>query len=373
MNKHFETKPKISVVMAVHNGAAYLDQSIRSILTQTFFDFEFIIIDDGSTDETGTILDRFENADRRIRVFHENKEGLCPSLNKGCNLARGEYIARMDADDISLPMRFARQCRFLDGHPDVAMCGSWVKKIGRSIGNVWRFPAESDVISCRMLFANPVAHPTAMIRKSALSEIGFYDEDCLCTEDYACWAKLVEKRKIANIPEVLLKYRIHSSQKGRSDSDEIRKREYKRIQALQLRRLGLSPTAVDMDVHYLLSVARIATTSVHPNLELMKSAGEWLLRIRQSNERTQIYSEHALLSTLALYWYFFCRSCTAVGPGAWDIYRRSWLCRGGSVNGLQKAAFIAKSVLRYDVNNRQYFLKVGDKLFSFREKLRGRK
>ena len=128
--------PRISCVLAVWNGEAYLPESIRSIQAQTFHDWELIVIDDGSTDRTDQILDQFQRKDTRIRVYHQSKQGLVASLNQGILAARGEYIARMDADDISMPDRFATQLNYLDRHHNIGVCGSWIETFGADSSEV---------------------------------------------------------------------------------------------------------------------------------------------------------------------------------------------------------------------------------------------
>ena len=369
MNRVAENSSLVSVVMAVYNAGQYLEKSIGSILNQTFGEFEFIIINDGSTDETATILNSFGDADNRIKVFHHENRGFHPALNVGCKLATGKYIARMDADDISLPERFARQLSFLETYPEIAVCGSWVKKIGKSRGNVWRLPTNPDEIRCTLLFNNPIAHPAAMIRRDALAEVGYYDETYLYTGDYACWTKIAEKRAIANIPEVLLHYRVHPAQMGTSYSDDLRASEHKRGQAYQLERMGLSPTREGIDIHNFLSVVKLPTTPVYPSFNSMQKANEWLLKLKTANDRSQVYSEPMFSQILSTHWYFLCRANTKIGLGAWRTYSSSPLVENKRIAAREKAAFVLKSVLRYDVNNRLYLFKIARKFFALQEKL----
>ena len=124
--------PKISVVMPAYNAAEYLDEAIRSILNQTFRDFEFIIINDGSTDDSISILDKQQKLDSRIRVYHQENQGMIAALNRGCRLARGKYIARMDADDISLPGRLEKQLKYMERHPQIGILGTWIYSIDKN-------------------------------------------------------------------------------------------------------------------------------------------------------------------------------------------------------------------------------------------------
>ena len=123
--------PKVSVVMSAYNAAAYLDEAVSSILDQTFRDFEFIIINNGSTDDTGPILDKYQKLDSRIRVYYHEQQGLARALNYGCRLARGQYIALMDADDISYAQRLEKQLEYIEGHPQIGILGTWICKIDK--------------------------------------------------------------------------------------------------------------------------------------------------------------------------------------------------------------------------------------------------
>lgn len=151
--------PLISVVMAVYNGADYLVPAIDSILQQTYSHFEFIIINDGSTDDTTKILQHYEQLDERIKVYAQANQGLPISLNRGIRLARGKYIARMDADDISLPERFAKQVEFMESHPEVGVCGTQIKMIGEN-SYVDAYPSSHPAIQCWLLLASGIAHPS---------------------------------------------------------------------------------------------------------------------------------------------------------------------------------------------------------------------
>ncbi|HAS7841575.1 TPA: glycosyltransferase family 2 protein, partial [Vibrio cholerae] len=137
------SSPKISVVMSVYNGEKYLGEAIDSILKQTFSDFEFIIINDGSTDKTLEIIKSYMKKDDRIVLVSRENKGLIVSLNEGLDLAKGQYIARMDADDISIKSRFEKQIEFLDSNPDIGVCGTWVEVFGENIkSKKWKMPTQ---------------------------------------------------------------------------------------------------------------------------------------------------------------------------------------------------------------------------------------
>lgn len=220
--------PIVTVLMPVYNGERYLDEAIKSILTQTFTDFEFLIIDDNSTDRTHDIIKSY--SDSRIRLTkNDQKIGLVESLNKGILLANGEYVARMDADDISTQNRLEKQVKFLDNHPEVGICGSWIKTYGEGINRVIRYPITDGGIRCKLFFFNPFAHPSVIMRKNVLLELfEIYCNDQCYGEDYEMWTRL-RTTKFANIPHVLLFYRIHThavslihNQKQQQNTDKIR-------------------------------------------------------------------------------------------------------------------------------------------------------
>lgn len=159
------TPPRVSVVLCVYNQADYLPEAMGSILGQTLTDLELIVVDDGSTDSSPEVIHRF--TDPRIRyVRNERNLGHAGSLNRGRALARGRYLAIMDSDDISLPERLARQADFLDAHPDVAMCGSWVETFGART-EVRRFPTEPAALAVHLLLSCPFSTPTVMLRQAA--------------------------------------------------------------------------------------------------------------------------------------------------------------------------------------------------------------
>ena len=156
--------PRVTVLMSVYNGQGFLRQAIQSILNQTFTDFEFLIIEDGSTDATVEIVRSFP--DQRIKLcLNGSNIGLISSLNQGLSLATGEYIARMDADDISLSTRLERQVAFMDAHPSVGVCGSWLETFGIPPKSRWCPPADDAQIRCEHLFHSVIYHPTVILRK----------------------------------------------------------------------------------------------------------------------------------------------------------------------------------------------------------------
>lgn len=205
-----ENGPFISVLMCVYNGEEYLAEAIGSILNQSYSNFEFIIINDGSTDKSESIILSFE--DDRIRyVKNESNLKLIPSLNKGLNLVKGKYIVRMDADDICFPNRIEEQVDFLERHPDAGVVGCFVTTLGQDNGRVIKFKTQPDEIKFKLFFNNHVFHPTVVIRTSLIRDFGFKYENYLHAEDYQLWIRISRVSNIYIIPKVFLKYRIHGN------------------------------------------------------------------------------------------------------------------------------------------------------------------
>lgn len=203
--------PKVSVLMPVYNCRPFIEESVNSILNQTFTDFEFIIIDDCSVDGTFEYLQTL--TDPRIKlVRNEKNSGIAISLNLGIEMVKGIYIARMDGDDISFPDRFAKQVMFMDEHPEIILCGGGYQSIGSS--NFIFIPKSSheDIILYLMNYS-PIAHPTVFFRTKILKNNNIrYQPEYVPAEDYKMWTVLSEYGKFANLTDILLYYRVHKNQ-----------------------------------------------------------------------------------------------------------------------------------------------------------------
>jgi len=194
--------------MAVYNGEKYLREAIESILDQTYTNFEFLIINDGSSDKTEEIILSYN--DKRIRyIKNEQNLKLIASLNKGLDLAKGKYIARMDADDISMPKRLEKQVEFLEKHPKVGLLGTWVRTRGLKENYDVHFEQGHSKIRARLFLTNYIHHPTVMVRMDVLNINNLHYPNVPHAEDYALWIKLSEYCELEIFPEVLLNYRVH--------------------------------------------------------------------------------------------------------------------------------------------------------------------
>jgi glycosyltransferase involved in cell wall biosynthesis len=199
--------PRISVVMSVYNGGVHLEAAIASILEQSYRDFEFIIINDGSTDSSEKIISSFK--DPRIQLVQQENRGLVASLNRGIELAKGGYIARMDADDVSLSGRFAKQVEFLDENPTYVLVGGGLRFIDENSNPTIESPllVGDAEIRLEMLVRCPFGHGSVMYRTAAMRQSGSYRQSYWPAEDYDAWSRLASSGKFANLNETVMLYR----------------------------------------------------------------------------------------------------------------------------------------------------------------------
>lgn len=202
----------VTVLMAVFNGRRYLREAVESILNQTFRDFEFLIIDDGSTDDSPQILNEYARADSRIRIVSQTNRGLTKTLNQGIVLARGQFIARMDADDIALPDRLQKQVDYLLAHPHCVMIGSRVMLVdpdGSPIREICDEQTHEEIDSALISHGWPLVHPAVTMRTQAVRDIGGYAEKYRTNQDHDLFLRLAEHGRVVNLPDLLLHYRQH--------------------------------------------------------------------------------------------------------------------------------------------------------------------
>ncbi|HEY8750494.1 MAG TPA: glycosyltransferase [Tepidisphaeraceae bacterium] len=236
--------PRVSVVMPVYNAERFLRAAVESSLTQTFTDFELIAVDDGSKDSSLAILREYEKKDCRVRIVSRPNTGIVGALNDGIAAARGELIARMDSDDICLPDRFAKQVAFLDSHPDHVLVGSQVMLIDPEAADLCpkrdtEFTHEA-IDTAHLNHRWPLVHPTIIVRKSALSRIGGYRSKFEWLEDLDLFLRLAEVGRMASLPDVLLRYRLHTGSvchTREADQDAIRPALFAEV----YQRRGLKP------------------------------------------------------------------------------------------------------------------------------------
>lgn len=209
-------EPMVTVLMSVYNGEKFLKEAMESILNQTFTDFEFLIINDGSTDKSVEIIESYD--DSRIRLINNEKNlKLIASLNKGISLARGKYIARMDCDDVSMPERLEKEVEFLENNPEYGLVGSCITVIDGEGREQYKkdYPSNNDLIKLFLSLCCPLAHGSIMAKTELFRQNLYGSEEYPAVEDYELWNRMARTTKIHNIPEYLFKYRVY----GESFSD----------------------------------------------------------------------------------------------------------------------------------------------------------
>ena len=215
---------KVTILLPAYNAALYLRDSLDSIMRQAFKDFDVLLIDDGSMDDTSKIAIEYSNIDRRIKYYKNEKNiGLIKTLNKGLSLAKGEYIVRMDADDIMFDDRLYKQVKYMDSNPECFVCGGQMEYIGGLTGMAPILPQKYEDLLYLSLINCPLYHPTTIIRNSAIKQFGLkYNDSYKHVEDYKFWSDIIfsHPNSIANIKDVVLFYRISNNQITAKYSDE---------------------------------------------------------------------------------------------------------------------------------------------------------
>jgi glycosyltransferase involved in cell wall biosynthesis len=216
--------PLISVILPVYNAALYIEESIKSILNQTYSNFELIVIDDGATDNSAELIKKFK--DDRIRFYSQSNMGMAKTLNKAIDMANGKFIARQDADDISLPQRFEKQVQFLLASPEVNLLGTSAEiiPVQNNIRRFHKHPVDDAQLKIDLFFDNPFVHSSVMMRVEALKVVGYYDiEKDSLIQDYDLWSRFSRIGKIANLSEPLVEYREVNSSISRTTEKYLSK------------------------------------------------------------------------------------------------------------------------------------------------------
>ena len=342
--------PKVTVLMSVYNGEKYLNESINSIINQTFTDFEFLIIDDASTDSSRDII--LSYSDPRIKLIKNKKNvGQSESLNRGLLEAKSEYIARMDQDDVSLTLRLDKQVRFMGEHPEVGVCGTFVdftdQKHRSVVYSYLRNPLiNNQELKAQLLFSPCFVHPTVMIRsKILLNHRIRYDQEYEPAEDYWFWKKLSSVTDFANINDPLLKLREHSDQVSSKDfrrqstaADNVRNQ-------ILLEFLGGRIAQEDLSRHR--SIARFARMKSYQEISAAES---WLNYLIEVNRTRVVFEENVLRRVISLIWYYLCINSTHLGMVAFRRFYLSALYSGREQTINQHLSFFVKCFLKHKVS-----------------------
>jgi len=282
--------------MPAYNAEKFLEESISSILNQTFPDFELLIGDDGSTDRTLEIIQSFSD-DRMIVIRNEKNLGIPYTLNRLIKASKGEYIARQDSDDISLPKRLEKQVAFLDKNPEIGLCGTQITWFGSKRKRI-RVPLQDEDIKASMLVFNPICQPTVMYRKSCLTKQ--YNPSFEVAEDYDLCYELSKETKLANLPDVLLKYRWHENSISRT-KENLMDETVKSIKATIFSET-LAYQINEKETKLLDLVAASNLTGFNDLAFFEK----FLLKLRSKNKETDYYNEKALQRRIFRLWSSAC-------------------------------------------------------------------
>ncbi|MFZ4400853.1 MAG: glycosyltransferase family 2 protein [Bacteroidales bacterium] len=309
--------PLISVLMPVYNGESFLREAIQSILNQSFSDFEFLIIDDGSTDSSYEIILSFK--DSRIRVYkNETNLGLIASLNKGVELSCGEFIARMDSDDVSYTNRLEKQLDFMKQHPDIGISGSWMHT--SNLGKIVKYPETHEECKTFSFFNSPLAHPTVIFRKKIFIKHNLrYSSDYQVCEDIELWRRCMKFTKLGNLCEPLLYYRIHSSNVSLQNKS-VQKQSLLKYYTHELESLGIQPNLIDLELHFAFIRPEITEEiKTKYNFKDFYTWSDFLLNLNIENKNFEISQFNKLLEDRLILiafkyikngsiWYYYQRS-----------------------------------------------------------------
>ena len=296
------SSPVISVLMPVYNTESFIAESIESILNQSFTDFELIICNDASTDSSKEIIEQYK--DPRVRYFENEKNlGIVATRNKLFSLARGEFLAIMDADDISLPKRLEKQLKFLQKNPEYGVCGTWAKKIdnqSKTLGYI-QMPVHNDDIKVNLLFQSSFVQSTVCLRKSALNDLQ-YDPNFIVAEDYDFWERLSHKTKMYNLPKYLALYRWHESNisKKKEESIQNNRRTIIKRQLVKLTSL----TSLELIRHD--QIGNLLPSKDEDFSIFSKNAQKWFDKLVHLNKEKKLYNQNTLISFIWYRWIFFC-------------------------------------------------------------------
>lgn len=308
----------ITVLMPLYNGEPYIRQAVESILQQSWRNFELLIIDDKSTDAGPDIVNSMVD-ERIILLRNPSNIGVAETLNRGLSVSRGKYIARMDADDISLPDRLERQVQFMEEHPEIGISGGWVRLFGGGeMPFTCRVPGDSREVAAYMLFENSLWHVTAIMRRDAMDTSSLkYDPLFSRSEDYDLWTRAGQHFKLANIERNLVKVRRHKTSVTRSNWEEMTQ-QTETIQERLLKKIGLQLTSTEIAFHH-----RVGRGYRLENNEEVFEAEKWLMRLLVANQQAAIYDDIILKQIVGKVWFRVCANSGPLGPWIWRKWRDS--------------------------------------------------
>jgi glycosyltransferase involved in cell wall biosynthesis len=325
--------PAISVILPVFNARHTVGEAIESILRQTFSDFELIVVDDASTDNSAQIIQSYD--DPRI-VYLRNDVNLhvAETLNRGMSNSRGKYVARMDSDDISLPNRFAKQYEFLESHPEISICGTFAEIFGERTGRI-TLPIEPDELRCALIFDSCFAHPTVMFRRADFEKYNLTYNHLRYSEDFDLWQRAIGPLNGANIPEILLKYRVASTSVLRTSIRKEQLVQYRELDARTLSAFGVVPTDEQFECHQMIR----EITDQRFDLDKVE---EWLIYLIICNEQTHSFPGESLKRYFSHLWYLANHFSSGFGVLKYPRYAKSPLKNSVKLTPALTARFLLR-------------------------------
>jgi len=318
-------KPLVSVILPVYNAEVYIAEAINSIISQSYTYWELLLIDDGSTDKSLEIMQSY--TDTRITIISRENRGLIESLNEGIKKAKGKYVARMDADDISLPKRFQRQVEFMEMYPEIGICGTAVVMFGEKLKEqVWRLPLNDIRIKTELLFSSSLAHPTVMMKRELIEKYQlFYNPTFQHAEDFELWTRFAEHTTMMNLSEPLLKYRVLENSVSRLADKKLKQRYsiMKKIPDRYMEKLKIERDENQKWLHFNLSTnIRMKESKID-----FKSLNSYFSLLLNTNESIDIFDSKTLKKVLGKKWlinFYYSRDIRALFSkymfyGIWGI------------------------------------------------------
>ena len=327
--------------MPVYNAEKHLQEAIESILNQTFTDFELLLINEGSTDACDTIIRSFK--DSRIRyVINDENLKLIKTLNRGLQLAKGKYIARMDADDIAEPNRLQLQFEFMEANPNIGVCGTGFHSFG-SVDSITNYPETDARIKFMALYQCPFCHPSVILRNSVVRENNLtYSLNYPHAEDYEFWLRMGRVSELANLQSVLLHYRQHDeSVSVTEENTQIRLSE--EIRKMYFQELGVNASPEELE---LFRKANYQYQSF--DIDQVRALGKLLERMVSAGQKSAYIDDQSLRPLISELWQNTCINHAKHGLGVWSIYKATAKKLGVEMSGSNQLKLWVKCLLKID-------------------------
>lgn len=312
-----DKEPLVTILMPVYNSEQYLAETIDSMLNQSYRNFEFDIINDGSSDKSVQIIQSY--SDPRIKLYHNNgNQGLIYTLNRGLEIANGKYIVRMDADDISLPDRLEKQVAYMEKNKNIGISGTWIKIFGNN-KNRTKYPITSNEIKACLFWGTTFAHPSVIMRREDILKNNLkYRIEYLHAEDYGFWVEAAQHFDMGNIPEFLLKYRASQG----SISNKYKNVQEETVTNIILKNIESLGYSIEQEMRELLKT-RVLTIGKLDNIKEIKKIEALLIGLKELNDKNGKYPEIHFNRYLAEKLYRICVKSAKLGPEVIKIYKNS--------------------------------------------------